>query len=97
MEEIKTTPLKVDLEDPKPTWAEKRHIRIFGYLYVGTYIKPGWTAPIKHYMFLCRKHGYVVDYPHGYYSPFKGTIPIKIDGHLSQLYCPKCEEDRRGS
>ena len=39
---------------------------LFGYVSVGYRFKPGWSAPIKHYAFRCRKHGLVVDYAHGF-------------------------------
>jgi len=86
-------PLLVDLDNPKLSRDQKRIIANYDKVYVGSYKAEGWSDHIAHYAFLCKRHGYVVDYPHGYYSPGKGTIPVKLDdGTVSQLYCPKCEK-----
>lgn len=55
-------------------------LRLKGYVYVGERFKEGWREPISHYMFICYKHGYVVDYPHGYDE---------------RLECPRCRAEKR--
>jgi len=69
----------LDLENPKPSFFQRKQIAVMGVVPVGKYMKPGWKEPILHYMFLCPRHGYVVDYPHGY---------------SQRLTCPKCREEK---
>jgi hypothetical protein len=38
----------------------------------------GWKAPIKFYRFKCKRHGWVVDYAHGFNA---------------RLYCPICQHE----
>ena len=62
------------------SFIQKLRLKIFGYVPVGTRIKEGWKAPIKHYAFKCPKHEIVVNYPHGFKQRLSG---------------PKCQEERK--
>ena len=66
---------RVDLENYKPSWADKRQIALGGSKYLGKYKKPGFKEAMPFYAFHCKKHGYVVNYPYGY---------------SERLECPKC-------
>lgn len=46
--------------------------------YVGHYMKEGWKGELPFYLFKCRKHGYVVNYPHGFEE---------------KLTCPECQKE----
>jgi len=48
-------------------------------IYIGEYEKEGWRNKLPFYLFRCSKHGYGVDYLHGYDE---------------YLYCPQCLEER---
>ena len=61
---------------------------------LGHFKRPGWRGKLPFYLFKCPIHGLVYDYPHGFWDFMKGTIPVKVNGVLSQLYCPICEADR---
>ena len=37
-----------------------------GYVYVGHETRPGWSGTLPFFVFKCRVHGMVKDYPHGY-------------------------------
>jgi hypothetical protein len=70
---------RLNTENPKPTFFQRKQISIWGYVPVQAIQKPGWSEPIPHYMFRCPKHGYVVDYAHGYDM---------------RLECPKCRQEK---
>lgn len=70
---------RLDLENPRPTLHQRLQISTYGYIEIGNVMKPGWKKPIPHYLFLCPKHGYVIDYLHG---------------HRKNLSCPKCREEK---
>lgn len=74
------------MSDVKLSRVQRIKLSLFGYVSVGYRRKPTWKGPIEHFAFRCTKHGLVVDYPHGYWDIGKGTIPVKVDGVLSQLY-----------
>jgi hypothetical protein len=60
------------------SFVQRVKLRLFGYVSVGYRVKPEWSAPIEHYAFYCKKHGLVVDYPHGFEE---------------RLECPKCRKE----
>lgn len=72
---------RLDLENPRPTFFQRRQIAVCGYIEIGNVMKPGWKEPIPHYLFRCPKHGYVVGYAHGYDQ---------------RLTCPKCHKEANG-
>jgi len=63
------------------------------YVPLGHHKKQGWSGELPFYAWKCPTHGVVIDYPHGYWAPFKGTYPVKVKGVLSQLYCPLCSRE----
>ena len=46
--------------------------------YIGHFMKEGWKRELPFYVFKCPKHGYVIDYPHGYNQ---------------RLECPECVKE----
>lgn len=70
----------IDPMKPELTRAQRVFMHTYGYVYVGTYQREGWNRPIEHYAFVCKKHGVVVDYPHG---------------HRQRLDCPKCMKENK--
>ena len=48
--------------------------------YMGDFMKEGWKGELPFYLIRCRKHGYVLTYPHGFDE---------------RLECPKCLEETR--
>lgn len=62
-------------------------------VHLGLHSKSGWTGELPFYAWCCPTHGVVIDYPHGYWAPFKGTTPIELKGVISQLYCPLCARE----
>ena len=81
--------------DIVPTAIQKAQVKVRGMVKVGKFKRVGWNSTLPFYLFECPIHGLVYDYPHGYWAPWKGTIRVEVNGILSQLYCPLCEEDRR--
>ena len=71
---------RIDLEDPQPTRFQKLQVISMGHVRVGKHSKPGWSGAIEFYLFLCKKHGYVTNYP---------------QGHAQNLFCPKCREETK--
>ena len=61
------------------TLTQKLRLKLFGTTPVGYRMKPGWSAPIMHYAFRCKKHGTVINYPSGY---------------AQRLKCPLCLEEK---
>ena len=51
-------------------------IHLFGRVWVGEMRLSGWSGPISLYAFHCEKHGYQLDYPHGFND---------------RLDCPDCQ------
>lgn len=87
---------RLDLENPRPTFFQRKQIAVYGYIEIGNVMKPGWKEPIPHYLFKCPKHGYVVNYPQGYYRYGSQHIPVTNDnGFISELRCPKCNEEKQ--
>jgi len=74
---------------------QRLKMQLSGYVYVGDRQRPGWTGSLPFYAFKCEKHGIVQDYPHGYWALWKDSIPIVVNGVLSQLYCLKCRKEER--
>ena len=88
MKKLSETELKIELTP------YQRKMAMLGInVYLGQYKKLGWTGELPFYAFKCPVHGVVVDYPHGYWAPFKGTYPVEVKGVLSQLYCPLCAKE----
>ena len=75
------------------TRTQRVKLALFGKVYLEHRTRPTWTGDLPFYAFHCSKHGIVVDYPHGHYSPFKGGIPVKNGDHTSVLKCPLCWDE----
>lgn len=69
-----TTPF----EAPPLSLAQRLVLRIRGRVKIGWVRGPGWSAWLPAYAHICRRHGVVVDYEHGY----EGL-----------LVCPLCLEE----
>jgi len=62
-------------EDIKLGAIQKLKLKLFGRVFIGKEIHPGWKDYIPFYVFRCPEHGLVKDYPHGY---------------RNRLDCPRC-------
>jgi len=71
------------------TRTQRLKLAIFGVVYLENRKLEGWTGENPFYAFKCKKHGTVEDYPHGWYNPFKGGIPVKYKGVTSQRRYPR--------
>jgi len=63
------------MEELTLTFWQRIRLKLFNRTPIGKRRYPGWTGSLTFYLFKCEKHGYVIDYPHGY----KGI-----------LYCSEC-------
>jgi len=75
------------------TRTQRLKLALFGKVYLEERTRPTWSGYLPFYAFHCPKHGIVEDYPHGYYNPFKGGIPVKFKEVTSSLSCPLCAEE----
>ena len=70
-----------DVYHVKVGFWKRLKLKLFGQVCIGWLKRPGWKAPIPVYIVKCGKHGYFIDYEHGYTKYF---------------LCPRCfEEERR--
>lgn len=78
------------------TRIQRLRLALFGRVYLDDRKLEGGRGYLPFYAFNCSKHGLVEDYPHNFYSPFYGGgIPVKLNGVLSRLKCPRCAEEQR--
>jgi len=75
------------------TRTQRLKLALFGKVFLEDRTRPTWTGDLPFYAFHCSKHGIVEDYPHGYYNPFKGGIPVKCKDVTQTLSCPLCSEE----
>ncbi len=67
-----------EIEFNRPiTKRERSMVNIVGKVFLGNFIRPGWSGEIDFYLFMCDNHGLVADYPHF---------------HSQILRCPLCQD-----
>lgn len=66
-------------EEIKLSFWQKILLILGGRIYIGHHQRSGWRGPLPFYVFHCKEHGYMVDYPHGWYD---------------RLDCVKCSRER---
>jgi len=74
---------RIDIDNPHEenlTRFQRIQLNRFGQVYLGDVKRDGWNGALDHYAFRCKKHGLVVDYPHGYNQ---------------RLECPRCLEEAK--
>jgi len=79
--EVKVNDSHFGLETMEITRTMQIKIIIFGRFHIFNDQKEGWRGKLPFYIAKCKKHGYFIDYPHGYEK---------------RLDCPLCLiEDRK--
>jgi len=48
------------------TLRQRIMLKLFKRTPIGKRRYPGWSGSLMFYLFKCKKHGYIIDYPHGY-------------------------------
>lgn len=59
-------------------------LKLQGYVYIYHSAKQGWTRQLLFFIVKCRKHGYYLDYPHGF------------EGYNQGFDCPFCLNEMKG-